>query len=213
MKTTITLAFFCFCSLAGFAQSQSEDNPHTLSVQAGYGWFGFFNNTTADITLNNDGQGNELNYTAVFNGTPAATLAYDYRFGKTFSLGGAIGLQSLDMSNFRNTSTNELVNGQVDINRIFLSARTLFHYGNNPKWDLYSGIRVGVTVWNVNSTLERDEFTFGNGFDISGGSFILPHLVPIPFGVKHYPNERLMVGAELAVGSPHVLALQLGVRL
>ena len=213
MKTRLLLALFLFSSVASFAQSEIVEPRHTISTQLGYGWFGLFNNTTADISINKDDSGVSQDYTATFNGSAATTLAYDYRFGRRFSLGGAIGFQSLDLTDFQNASTNENINGTVDINRVFLSVRTLFHYGKNPKWDLYSGVRVGATHWNVNSTLDEDDFTFNEGVNISRGFFALPHLVPIPFGVKYYPSERLMVGAELAMGSPHVVAMQVGIRL
>lgn len=210
MKTQLLFALSLLCAVSSLAQS--EEPLHTVSTQIGYGWFGLFENTTADITISDNNNGITKEYTATFNGTPATTLAYDYRFGRTFSLGGAVGFQSMDLTDFRDAATNENISGAVGINRFFFSVRTLFHYGNNPKWDLYSGVRVGATHWNVNSTLDEDEFSFGEGINVSRGSFVLPHLVPIPFGVKHYPTERFMIGAELAVGSPHVLALQAGFR-
>jgi len=213
MKTYSLLTIFLCCSVASFAQTELANPRHTISTQLGYGWFGLFNNTSTDISFNDENPGMERSYTASINGSPATTLAYDYRLGRVFSLGGAVGHQSLKMKDFQNATTNEDINGTVGINRVFLSVRTLFHYGKNPKWDLYSGVRAGATVWNVKSTLDKDEFSFNDGINISRGAFVLPHLVPIPFGVKYYPTERFMVGAELAAGSPHVVALQVGLRL
>jgi len=213
MRSLLLTTTLLFCSILCFAQQEYAESPHTISAQLGYGWFGLFNNTIADITVNEDGNGNSDTYTATFNGSPATTIAYDYRVGRIFSLGGAVGFQSLNLKDFSNAQTNENISGELGINRVFLSARTLFHYGKNPKWDMYSGVRVGATVWNVNSTVDKDEFIIGEGVTLKSGTLLLPHLVPIPFGVKYYPNERLMVGAELATGSPHFFALQLGVRL
>jgi len=194
------------------AQQEEFDPRHTLTVQHGYGWFGLLNNHQGDIEITNDRTGITQLFSANFDGSAATTIAYDYRFGRVFSLGGAVGFQSIDINGFRNSETNESISGAIDINRIFLSGRTLFHYGKNPKWDLYSGVRVGATVWNVNSTVDQDDFTLGTGFNFSRGTAVLPHVVPIPFGFKYYPDDRVMIGAELAAGSPHFIAFQAGFR-
>jgi len=211
MKTPVLLSFLLFCALTSFAQREAPASRHTISAQVGYGWFGLFNNAAADVSFDDGTNSNE--YTAIFNGTPTATVAYDYRLGRVFSLGAAVGFQSLDIAGIRNANTNEAISGTIDINRTFISARTLFHYGGNSKWDLYSGARIGGTVWNVTSTVDRDEITIAEGITVGSGTAVFPHLTLIPIGVKHYPNERLMIGAELATGSPHFIAFQLGVRL
>ncbi|MFK8057543.1 MAG: hypothetical protein AB8F78_15565 [Saprospiraceae bacterium] len=213
MKAPLLLSLFLCCSLVGFAQKEAPDFRHTVSGQLGYGWFGLLNNTTADINIDDNGNGGSEAYKATFKGSPAASVSYDYRFGRVFSLGAGIGFQSLNLTNLKDVTGGEDIAGKISINRVFLSARTLFHYGKNPKWDLYSGVRVGGTVWNVKSTVDQDEFSFNDGATLSSGSVVFPNLVPIPFGVKYYPNEHLMVGAELATGSPHVIALQVGIRL
>ncbi len=195
------------------AQEDNFSPRHTLTAQYGYGWFGLLNNHQGDIEISNDRTGNTQLYTANFDGSAATTIAYDYRFGRIFSLGGAVGFQSIDINGFRDSETNESISGAIDINRIFLSGRTLFHYGKNPKWDLYSGVRVGATLWNVDSSVDQDDFTLGTGVSFGSGTAVIPHLVPIPFGFKYYPDDRIMLGAELAVGSPHVIAFQVGVRL
>lgn len=207
----LSLALLLFSVLV-HAQYDESGPRHTISAQHGYGWFGLLNNNTGNIELDINDSGDPTTFTADFDGSAATTLAYDYRFGRVFSLGAAVGFQSVDITEIRNSDSRENISGAIEINRIFLSGRTLFHYGKNPKWDLYSGVRFGATAWLVNSTIDQDEFTLGTT-TVGSSSAVFPHLVPIPFGVKYYPSDRLMIGAELATGSPHVLAFQLGVRL
>ncbi len=213
MKTLSLVIGFLFLTALAYGQQEYLGPRHTISAQYGYGWFGLLNETEGDIEIDINESGDPTIFTASIDGSAATTLAYDYRFGRVFSLGGALSHQAIDITGFRNTETSEPISGSLDINRIFLSGRTLFHYGKNPKWDLYSGARVGATLWNVKSTVDQDEFTLGTGVTLGSGTLVLPHLVPIPFGFKFYPDDRLMLGAELAVGSPHVLAFQVGFRL
>ena len=187
-------------------------HTHTVSGQLGVGWFGLISNLQLDAQAGEDGVDTE-GFDFTFSGGPAATLAYDYRFGRSFSLGGAVAFQGNRFTDFARDlgpDGREAVGGGARLRRTFISARTLWHYGRARNVELYSGLRVGLTVWRGSATGEigRDDGIFEG----PSAAFVLPHLTIIPFGLKGYVGEDFFVGFETMFGSPHVLAAQAGYR-
>ena len=197
------------------AGSAWQTRTHAVSAQAGFGWFALADDIDLEIT---DERGTRA-YRAKVGSTPALTVAYDYRFGRVFSLGGAIGHQSLSFYDFQRFSREgeapsvDILTGSARVHRTFVSARTLFHYGRAANVEFYSGVRLGATVWTAKGRGDVDGDELGiEGVD-QRGSFVLPHVNLIPFGVKGYVSPKVYLGAELMTGSPHVVAAQVGYRL
>ena len=145
-------------SLAARAQGDHawKANSHSVSAQYGVGWFGLVNGV--DVTYEeDDGQAYDVN----FDGGPATTVAYDYRVGRTFSIGGAYGFQASTFSDFREASGGEEVAGEARLARHFVSARALFHYGRARDVEFYSGVRAGLTLWRITATggIDADQVT------------------------------------------------------
>lgn len=211
MKTALSLiALMASASLLAQDGNAWRTDAHTITGQFGVGWFGLVNDL--DITYEDE---DGIEYDVTFNGGPATTLAYDYRVGRTFSIGAAYGHQAIKLTNFRRAGgaggPGERIDGESRIARHFLSARGLFHYGRARNVEFYSGARVGLTLWRVTADggVEADQIVLLNS---DGGDFVLPHLTIIPFGFKGYVGETFYLGAETMFGSPHVIVGQVGVR-
>lgn len=213
------------CAIVGSAVAQTvspapltqrawQTRTHTVSGQFGLGWFGLFN----DVEIEYEGNDPNLTvYNVDLDGGPTATLAYDYRFGRSFSLGGAVAYQSNHLTNFRRDGNfgepQERIDGDARVGRTFVSARTLWHYGRTRNFEFYSGLRVGATFYRTTASGEIEPGDVGfNNTEPGGGDFVLPHLTIIPFGFKGYVGDKVFVGAESMFGSPHVLAAQVGYR-
>ncbi len=231
MKTPATLsptrltlvAAIALSSTFGFAQRDDEirepsalslraatEQPHLLSTQLGIGWFGLLRGSNVETTVTIDGD--ERNYMSRVTGTPATSLAYDYRLTARISLGAIASYQSLRFHDFRDANRSLDPNAELRINRTLIGSRVLFHYGPSERFELYSGLRAGLTVWGVSAR------NFGNDQieDIQGlarvTAGVTPQFTIIPFGFRGHLTPQLNLGAELGWGSPHIAAVQVGYR-
>lgn len=145
---------------------------------------------------------------------PAIQINYDYSVKRWFSIGGGVSYQRLgfDVTDFAytddetgdRTSASEL---NVDANRFNIAVRALFHYGNINKVDMYSGFRVGTTIYGL-----KVETTDQSIKDDLGTGFILPSVQIIPFALRGYVTENIGISFETAILGPHALALGLNYR-
>lgn len=78
---------------------------------------------------------------------------------------------------------------EFSLTRTNLGIRGLFHFGNNPKLDHYSGVRLGVSVSNFEGDFE----------DETGGEF-QPRVF---YGMRSYFNDDIGVNLEVGVGLPY----------
>ncbi len=187
--------------------------PNAFAIQHGYGWYAMLLNGEIDVMLSLRDQNGELRETAFeadYSSGAAKTLIYQRQLNKVISVGASGGHQRIRLDDFRNEDVERL-SGSIKLNRTFISGMAQFHYGNAAKIDMYSGIKIGATVYTLSSSLEYEDIDFDTGSLIPGG--ILPHVVPIPFGIMYYPAYGIGIGAELAFGSPHIIAVQAGFRL
>lgn len=215
------ILFGCsFFSLATFAQN--ETYRHTFTGNLGFSTVGTFidvfdNNNLNDFELEIEDYGE---FSGFFTGRslPAFQVNYDYGIKNWLSVGGGVSYQNLNF-NIANLSYND-DNGNrenvselsVTTNRINISGRVLFHYGNKGKLDLYSGIRLGVTNWltNLSATNQTVEDDLEANIPYFG---ILPAAQIIPFGLRAYFGENWGANFETGLGSPHFLALGVNYRL
>ncbi len=208
-KSILTLALFG-CLTASYAQN--EDYRSTISVTAGL-------NVLQLIALIDDVNFEEDALTTQnleISATPSFNFSYDYGFKKWFSLGGAVSWNRFKLGADR--IVIDLEDRQYDgplklnANRINIAVRPLFHYANARKLDLYSGLRVGATIWSGSVDANQDLLPE----DIIGftrGSSVRPSVQVIPFGLRGYVTDNLGFGFELAIGAPHYAAVQLNYRI
>jgi hypothetical protein len=131
-------------------------------------------------------------------------------------LGGAVSYNSanVDAKNYSWTDANDktsLTDYTLKVSRITVGARALFHYGNAGKIDMYSGIRLGVGIWNTDLKATNPNFTSDEVDNLRSGA--LPQIQIIPFALRGYVTDNIGIGFETAIGSPYMASLQLTYRL
>lgn len=215
------IGLFClFClSLNTQSLAQNETYRSTLSANVGPNIFGLFDYID-DAIVQND----TLSFTDLRTyGSPTFQLSYDYGIRKWFSLGLAasynrFGFEATDLD-FKSPSTDSFVKGDVSarVSRTGIAVRPLFHYGNNPRLDMYSGVRVGLSVWKTKLSGEgtaksKDDFeeTFDGNFKFISGVF--PQLAITAFGLRGYVTEKLGFGFELNLGPTYICSANVNYR-
>jgi opacity protein-like surface antigen len=132
---------------------------------------------------------------------PAIQINYDYTIEKWLSIGAAASFQKLGYEYTDVNDGNEFID--VDLSRLNIAFRPLFHYGNLDNFDLYSGLRIGYEIWSINANTEDySEASFANGF-----SFQL-----VAFGMRGYFTDNFGANVELGIGSPHFISMGLNYR-
>jgi hypothetical protein len=196
-------------------QAQNEDFRSNVGLNVGYG---LFNILDAALSAADD----TLNLGASVSALPQLSLTYDYSIRQWFSIGGSVSYGNLAISDDSYTVTQvdslgnwETITGSYSTNlsRISVGARALFHYGNSGRLDMYSGIRLGASIWGANvesSTFDIEDLPE----DVSGRSTgVLPNVHFILFGIRGYVTENIGIGGEIcAGGAPHIAALNVNYR-
>jgi len=156
--------------------------------------------TLSDIFLNNntfDSTG--LNYTAL----PAFYVNYDFQVNEFFSVGAA---GSFQLFKLKNTTTSEF----VQINRTNIGIRALFHYGKSDKMDMYSGVRLSTTMWDLSTNITGDPSVTEFVDDLNSSKFFNKAVVIAPqivaFGIKGYFTDMFGAHLEFSIGSPYYLS-------
>lgn len=191
--------------------AQNETHRSTISATAGANLFQVLN--LLDESLS-DSLGTEVNIKA----TGSYGLTYDYALTKWFSLGGAVGFNTIgiDAPNVEIERDNGTTyNGSIDFRatRTNIALRPLFHYGNKGRIDMYSGFRIGASIWTTKLTADGDlapEDLDLPGFRGTGAALGFQF---IPFGLRGYVTENIGLGFELGIGPIHYAALQVNYRL
>lgn len=212
-KQIITLALIC-ASFSIFAQN--EDYRGVLSVNAGSNAFTLLKGVITDAA---ETSGSTVDMKA----TPSFALSYDYGVKKWFSIGGQASFNSMsfDAKDLEVTKDDGTVlTGDVvfKATRIPVLARMLFHYGNAGKFDMYSGISLGASIWTgsvdgdgtIVEEIENGAETSLRGVKSSG---VLPTGQITLFGLRGYVTENIGIGFETAIGAPYFASLQLNYRL
>jgi Outer membrane protein beta-barrel domain len=211
-KVFLMLALFG-CLTA--AHAQNEDYRSTLSLSAGLnGWQ--LISLVDNISYDEDAATTE-NFS--FTATPSFSFSYDYGITKWFSLGGSASWNRVKVGadriviNLDSDNNAETYDGplKVDASRIHIGIRPLFHYANNGKLDLYSGLRIGAIIWSGNIDADK-ELLPDDVLPFLRASGVRPGVQVIPFGLRGYVNDNLGFGFELAIGAPHFAAAQLNYR-
>ena len=186
MKKLLFLACLAVI-LNGTLQAQNEDYKSTICVNGGFSLVGSLISAV-------NGQTSSM---------PAIQATYDYGVAKWFSLGAAVSYQSMKIDysdvNFGDYNTT--------LKRLNFGMRALFHYANSGKVDLYSGLRLGYTNWNVSSNSTDPEYDPNSVF--SGGGFA-PQVVL--FGFRGYFTDHIGLNSELTAGAPHYFSVGLNYR-
>ena len=144
-------------------------------------------------------------------------LTYDRMVTDRISVGGAFSYQKMGVS-YSNDSIFD-VNGTLikiedfttTAQRLNFAVRGLFHYVKVDNFDLYSGLRIGATYWDLTTT--SSDPTYDPVTDLLnklGTTLFSPQLILI--GTRYYFVENIGVNAEFAIGSPSFFSVGLSAR-
>jgi hypothetical protein len=150
---------------------------------------------------------------------PTIQGVYDYRVSERFSVGGAASFShiAVDYNNadIGNVVDNELQNFTIGFTRINVGARGLFYYTTSDVFELYSGLRLGVNIWNIKVDSTDPDFAAGLDPLAEASNFARaasPGLQVIGLGANIYPVENVGINFEFAIGQPYFAAIGMRYR-
>lgn len=202
-KISLILTLFLAFTTSTFAQN--EDYKSNIYVGAGFSAIGGIVTAFGDALA---GTG-----TNTSKSLPAIQVNYDYGVTKRISVGAGISYQSfsIDVENytFLDDSLNLVTESfGVSANRFVAGARLMFHYANDDKIDLYSGVRLNYKTMNVSTTSTDDALNL-DAFNVA-----LPFGVQVvAIGARFYVTDNIGLSAELAIGAPHFLSVGANYRM
>jgi hypothetical protein len=208
LTACLLVAGFCIQNVS----AQNEDYRHVFSANAGLNFFQFL--SFAEFSQS----GNVAFTDAKGYGSPTFQLSYDYGFKKWFSLGFAYA-----NNRFGAKYTNLVIDNQGigDLNmrysRNTFTTRVLFHYGNQGRLDMYSGLRLGVSIWGSKPSKDITDSQATSLLDSGGigsarGTGAIPHIGMTLFGLRYYVTENLGLGFESNLGS-YLASVQVNYRV
>jgi hypothetical protein len=190
--------------------AQNQQNEKVIGIQTGISWTGIlFNNLTLD-KLKLDYKGINLSAESFdANSSAALGVSFDFGISNMISIGGLYARQpisgeigSYSWVNLKGENKTETIQFNAVRNNITILPK--IHYNlNNDKIDLYSGLRVGYTFWNVDFIANDPNF---NVFEkiIPRGR---PSIGIIPIALRYYITDNLGVNVEPALGAPYVASI------
>jgi hypothetical protein len=190
-----------------------------LSVSAGFNFYQLANRI--DNVIN---QNDTLKFVDIKSyGRPTAQIAYDFQLNSWFSLGAAYSRNRVGFEfkglDYTIPSTGSFIKGDVDalFTRHTVTLRALGHYVNNEKFDMYSGVRFGATIWAVKfrgtaSVKAEEQFQREFSGVFGRGAQIFPNAGVTLFGFRYFPIPNVGIGAEINVGQPYPLAASVNFR-
>ena len=204
----ILLVFACVGLAFGVIIAQNDSHKNVVSLTAGYSLF----NVAGKAASQDVAQG------ASYNASPTFQASYDYGVSNFFSIGGALSYneaQTLATNYSWTDAAGNVSVGDYDVRvaRTTIGARALFHYGNKGRLDMYSGLRLGLGIWNIKFTSTNPQFDPEKEFKGLRGNGVLPQFQLIPFALRGYITENIGLGFETAIGSPYMASLSLQYRL
>jgi hypothetical protein len=138
---------------------------------------------------------------------PLGQISIDYKLHKMFSTGIAGSYQYFELDVHNSNNTVSYFNGVIQ--RINIGIRPLFFYVNNDFLEMYTGGRIGATIWLVEAESEwAEDWVEGNIMQqwiltraTRRGVVFAPQFIIL--GVNLYIVKGLGINAELATGSPY----------
>lgn len=209
------------------AFAQNEDYKHVISVQSGASLFSPFRGT---VTGSQESSDTTVSFSSgKMRNFPQLNIAYDYGINHWFSIGGAVSYNkvSLDLKDVKYNKTENLGDVNLNVSRMTVGARALFHYGNANRIDMYSGVRLGVGIWTAKVSSNSLDNKLDDVLKEAGGSGIWRNLLGnrikgsfpmfqaqvILFGLRGYITENLGLNGELSVGSPYFASVGINYRI
>ncbi len=201
LKLTLLTSLFLLLGFSTKAQSAKGQTVATLNV--GYSLTGSFVKG-----LFTDGEGE----TSV-KVSPVIILGADYGITDNFSLGFHFttqGMKGTVKDNWYFNDSGNIVTENFDytLRRTHFGLTPKFHFiKDNPKLDIYSGLRIGYVLWSIKSDSKDETFTV---FDDLKGR-ITAGITPI--GIRYYFTEQFGANFDLNIGAPYVASFGVNYKI
>ena len=207
----LVLAAAVSLALCAAAQREGRVVTHGPDLRVGMGVLSFLraDDASLSVTLGDE----EFVGTTDLRGTPATLLDYSVRVGPALSLGGSLGQQAIRLDDIRLEGFDREAVGRIVTRRTFATIRLNIHYARSRGFELYSGLRLGITSWTIRARGFGPEVVDVGAEDLIppvGGILPLPALMPLGCRARLAPGAYLTV--ETNVGSPYFLGAGLGYR-
>lgn len=176
------------------ASAQKESNQLVITTGMGYS----ISQSLIKKVLSTD-----LSESEELKSIPLLNLMVDYGISDQFSLGVAY---TFNQFAWEESDVNESLTS-ISFTRHNIAGRGLFHFGRNDDLDLYTGLRMGTTIWDISSE--------GNDYDDNSDFSVLSGLSAQGlFGVRAYFSDVIGVNFEAGLGTgPYFCAGGLSFRL
>lgn len=124
---------------------------------------------------------------------------YDYAFVNKFSIG--LGATYTDFGH----------SPEGNLSRTNIGVRSLFHFGEKPNWDIYTGLRLGASIWSGSGSYSYHLGPVRDLFTIKGGSTIPTAQVLV--GARYMVLDWIGINSELALGAPYLFSIGLSANI
>lgn len=207
MKKIILFSLALVLGLTVHTQAQNDDYRMNAALTLNYTFTGDALNAAVDAAESTT-EGVDK------NSFPSVQLTFDYGVNKFFSLGLAASYQNIGYDFTNNTFFDEnnmevTENYEVDFSRTTVALRPLFHYANNGKLDMYSGLRIQYFRRDFETTSRDPEvsddfidFTDANKFGVG----------IVAYGIRYFVTDNIGLGTEVNIGRPYFVNLSLNAR-
>jgi len=233
MKKTYLLIFVFLIPLASFAQERKTEKmkaPQKISFSANVG----ASSAGALIRLGTSQLASKMADLGVASSsaTPALQASAEFKAFPHVSFGFAYSYQMFKAEYTAWIYSPELVFDMgAKLTRANYSGRILYHYGNFKNVDIYSGVRIGYTMWSLEASIHTPDIDptvvipgvaeyldWLNvkipGMDLDAPKLSMGFIAPqvVLFGCRYYFNDYIGINTELTVGSPHYISGGLSLR-
>jgi len=208
MKKIIFLSFALILGLATQTQAQSEDYRMNAGISINYAVTGDVLNLAVKAA-----EATSIGFEK--NSTPSIQATFDYGLNKWFSLGLAASYQNVGYDFEANTFFDEVTgmtiieDYSVNFSRTTVALRPLFHYANNDRVDLYSGLRVQYFKRDFENS-SKDPNTVTVFEDFADATKVRVSIVA--FGMRYYITENIGLGTEINLGRPYLANFSVNAR-
>ena len=177
--------------------AQREQNQVVVSAGMGYSIGQALLKAILNATL-------EASGTNTVSSIPIINVMADYGITENFSLGVAYSFNKFSWSDSIIDTSGVISSVDLSAARHNIGVRPLFHFGNNEKVDLYTGARLGTSIWALSgSATDSQGNSTGASTDIPTGVVTVQAL----FGVRTYFTDVIGANFEVGIGNaPYFVA-------
>lgn len=194
--------------LAFSTKANGQNSTYRQNAYLGLGFSGKGLQYADDVTIDNGSHllSDTLLIHSIRSSRVAIQANYDYALTNRFSIGLAYSNQGFSENNsaYSMMGVDSIPVPQQDydaaIQRNNLAVRLLWHYVQNEHWDIYAGLRYGVTF-----TTSKYVFPTANtDFKETETDFTS---IQFALGWRYYINDQVGLSVEAALGKPHFLSV------